>query len=63
MISENIQVTSIVGRFLEQAASTISAMAARRRSILGSADLMPRNIDRRVETLFPLQDSGDVLNR
>jgi polyphosphate kinase len=59
-VSENIQVTSIVGRFLEHSRSSTSEMAAMRKSMSGPADLMPRNINRRVETLFPLSDPSLV---
>ena len=55
-VSENIQVTSIVGRFLEHSRIYYFRNAGREEIYLGSADLMPRNIDRRVEVLFPVQD-------
>jgi polyphosphate kinase len=55
-ISENIQVTSIVGRFLEHSRIYYFRNAGNEEIYLGSADLMPRNIDRRVEVLFPVQD-------
>ncbi len=55
-ISENIKVTSIVGRFLEHSRIYYFRNAGQEEIYLGSADLMPRNIDRRVEVLFPVQD-------
>jgi polyphosphate kinase len=51
-ISENIRVVSLVGRFLEHA----RAFAFGEEIYLGSADLMQRNFDRRVEQLFPLRE-------
>ena len=54
--SENIQVTSIVGRFLEHSRIYYFLNGGNEEIYLGSADLMPRNIDRRVEVLFPVQD-------
>lgn len=55
-VSENIQVTSIVGRFLEHSRIYYFQNGGNEEIYLGSADLMPRNIDRRVEVLFPVQD-------
>jgi polyphosphate kinase len=54
-VSENIRVISIVGRFLEHSRIYYFFNNGKEEVILGSADLMPRNINRRVEVLFPVQ--------
>jgi polyphosphate kinase len=54
-ISENIRVVSLVGRFLEHARAF--AFGEEEEIYLGSADLMQRNLDRRVEQLFPLREA------
>lgn len=56
-ISENIQVTAIVGRFLEHARIYYFRNGGDEEVWLGSADLMPRNLDKRVEILFPLENA------
>lgn len=61
-ISENIQITSIVGRFLEHSRIYYFRNGGNEEIYLGSADLMPRNIDRRVEVLFPVQDKQMILH-
>jgi polyphosphate kinase len=55
-ISEHIEVTSIVGRFLEHSRIYYFHNGGAEEVYLGSADLMPRNLDHRVEILFPLAD-------
>jgi len=54
-VSDNITVTSIVGRFLEHARIYYFRNGGQEEVFLGSADLMPRNLDRRVEVLFPVE--------
>jgi polyphosphate kinase len=55
-ISDNIRVMSVVGRFLEHSRIFYFRNTGKEEVYLGSADLMPRNINRRVEVLFPVQD-------
>ena len=57
-VSENITVTSIVGRFLEHSRIFYFNNGGNDEVYLGSADLMPRNLNRRVEVDFPVQDKG-----
>ena len=55
-ISDNIDVISIVGRFLEHSRVYYFLNDGDEQVYMGSADLMPRNLDHRVEILFPLAD-------
>jgi polyphosphate kinase len=55
-VSENIRVRSIVGRFLEHGRIWNFANGRRREYYIGSADLMPRNLDLRVECVTPVTD-------
>jgi len=59
-VSDNIQVTSIVGRFLEHSRIFYFRNGGEEEVYLGSADLMPRNLNRRVEVDFPVQDKNLV---
>ncbi|MBP3727791.1 MAG: RNA degradosome polyphosphate kinase [Pseudobutyrivibrio sp.] len=55
-VSENIQVTSIVGTYLEHARIFYFYNNGAEDIYMGSADWMPRNLDRRVEIIFPVED-------
>ena len=57
-ISENITVRSIVGNFLEHSRIFYFYSDGNEEIFMGSADWMPRNLDRRVEIVFPVEDEG-----
>jgi polyphosphate kinase len=54
--SDNIRVISVVGRFLEHSRLYYFRNGGEDEVYLGSADLMERNLDRRVEVVFPVED-------
>ncbi len=57
-MSENIEIISIVDRFLEHTRSVIFANGGDERYFISSADWMSRNLDRRVEVTAPIYDSS-----
>jgi polyphosphate kinase len=59
-ISKNIRVRSIVGRFLEHSRIYFFANGGQEEVYVGSADLRPRNLDRRVEVLTPIRQTSVV---
>ncbi|WP_277454131.1 RNA degradosome polyphosphate kinase [Janibacter sp. DB-40] len=59
-LSENIRVHSVLGRFLEHSRVFLFGRGADREAWIGSADLMHRNLDRRVEAMVRIVDPGHV---
>ena len=57
-VSENISVRSIVGDFLEHSRIFYFKNDGKEEVYMGSADWMPRNLDKRVEILFPVEDEN-----
>ncbi len=68
-VSENIRVVSVVGRFLEHSRVYAFQRGEQTLVLMGSADMMPRNLDSRVELVAPVEDPElraellDVLER
>jgi polyphosphate kinase len=56
-LSENIRVVSVIGRFLEHSRIFWFGNGGQDELFLGSADWMPRNLDRRVEAVAPVEDA------
>jgi polyphosphate kinase len=57
-VSEKITVTSVLGRFLEHARIYSFERDGQTCLLIGSADLMPRNLDTRVELITPVEDDA-----
>jgi len=55
-LSESIRVRSLVGHYLEHSRIFCFGSGAGRQILIGSSDLMPRNLDRRVEAVVPVAD-------
>ena len=60
-VSDNIKVVSVIGRFLEHSRLFRFANAGEPEMYFGSADWMPRNLDRRVEAVAPVKDPAHQL--
>jgi len=56
-MSENIRVRSVLGRFLEHSRLYVFSTPERTATFLGSADLMPRNLDHRIEIVVPVEQA------
>ncbi len=59
-VSENIRVISVVGRYLEHSRIYYFQNNGNDEVYMGSADLMPRNLNHRVEVVFPVESKGQV---
>jgi polyphosphate kinase len=57
-VSDNIKVTTIIGRFLEHSRFFYFHNGGDEILLIGSADLMPRNLNRRIEIMCPILDKG-----
>ena len=58
-LSENIRVRCVLGRFLEHSRLFLFEAGDRSATYMGSSDLMPRNLDHRVEVVTPVEDVGN----
>jgi len=58
--SENIRVVSVIGRYLEHSRIYYFGNGGKPEAFVGSADLMRRNLDRRIEVLAPVRSRGQV---
>jgi polyphosphate kinase len=54
-MSENVRVRSVLGRFLEHSRFLVFQRGDESRYLLGSADLLPRNLDHRIEVVVPIE--------
>jgi polyphosphate kinase len=54
-MSENVRVRSVLGRFLEHSRFFVFDRGSETRYFLGSADLLPRNLDHRIEVVVPIE--------
>lgn len=61
-VSENIQVISVLGKFLEHSRIYYFYNQGNPVLLMGSADLMPRNLNNRVEVLFPIENKDLIKN-
>jgi polyphosphate kinase len=59
-VSENLRVVSVVGRFLEHSRIYYFQNGGKEEIYLGSADLMDRNLNRRVEVVFPVENPDHI---
>ena len=56
--SDNIEAISIVDKYLEHTRIFLFCNGGKEKCLIGSADLMPRNLDRRVEVVCPIYDES-----
>jgi polyphosphate kinase len=57
-MSERIRVRGVLGRFLEHSRVLVFESGKERHYVMGSADLMPRNLDHRIEVMIPVTDQA-----
>lgn len=56
-VSDNIKIKSVIGRFLEHSRIYAFEYASKKRVYISTADLLTRNLDKRIETLIPITDN------